>query len=437
MNSQLRPAIGVSDFARIINESYYYVDKTLLIKAVLDASAPALLLPRPRRFGKTLNLSMLRYFFEKTEVSNAVLFDGLAIAQTGEQYLAENSCYPVIFLTLKDVKSLSWETCLRHLSSLISDEYRRHRYLRDSDLLDQQECRRFDNIVAQSATVTEFGSSLKYLLDWLERYHQQKVILLIDEYDTPIHAGYAQGYYDEIISFMDAWLGAALKDHPALKKGVLSGILQIVKGSIFSGLNNLEVSNLLSIGPFEDKFGFTEAEVGHILQDFGLSDHLQEVRDWCNGYRFGNSEIYNPWSIMYYINNLPSPSEPQWANTSDNQLIYDLLKQSGVTVQQGLERLLSGGSVDCEVNDTVALRDVSSKEDVDAIWSFLLFSGYLKPVARKQRRYRWIYELTIPNREIETLYADIGNSWIKPHLNNNQLDERNQQNIGNNYRIQR
>nr|VFJ54671.1 MAG: Predicted AAA-ATPase [Candidatus Kentron sp. FM]VFJ54735.1 MAG: Predicted AAA-ATPase [Candidatus Kentron sp. FM]VFK08031.1 MAG: Predicted AAA-ATPase [Candidatus Kentron sp. FM] len=277
------------------------MDKSRLIRAVVDTPAKALLLPRPRRFGKTLNLSLLQTFFERGKPEHAGLFEGLAITRAGEGYLAHRGRYPVVFLTLKDVKEESWDLCLEHLKDVIGDEFDRHAHLLAGDVLSQREKARYEAILSQSAPQHHYENSLEDLLHWLARAHGEQVVLLMDEYDTPIHAGFQYGYHDKVARFMRNWLGAALKDNPALERGVLTGILRIAKESIFSGLNNLVVEGILDPGPFADQFGFTEGEVERLLTGFGLSDALPEVRDWYNGYRFGEVTLYNPWSLVNFI----------------------------------------------------------------------------------------------------------------------------------------
>nr|VFJ43759.1 MAG: PD-(D/E)XK nuclease superfamily protein [Candidatus Kentron sp. FW] len=417
-----KPPIGLSDFPRLIRDEYAYVDKSLLVRSVLDSPAQVLLLPRPRRFGKTLNLSMLQAFFDRDKPEHADLFRGLAIEQAGVEYLAHRGRYPVVFLTLKDVKSLDWENCLGHLRGLITAEYLRHHdTLADNNVLMRQERALFDGICDGTATEqSAYENSLKNLLTWLERATGERVILLIDEYDTPIHAGYQSGFYEEIISFMRNWLSGALKDHTSLEKGVLTGILRVARESIFSGLNNLEVPGILKAGPFADKFGFTEPEVEKLLDDSTLSEKLPEAREWYNGYLFGETVIYNPWSVLNFIHEQPAPAAAHWVNTSSNDLVRDLLESGGEEVWEDLEALLAGGSVECEVTEDLPMRDL--RGDPDAIWSLLLFSGYLKPVEVREDESEPDYLLAIPNREVSVLYRRIVRHWLTRHLRSKYLN---------------
>nr|VFK49522.1 MAG: PD-(D/E)XK nuclease superfamily protein [Candidatus Kentron sp. SD] len=409
-----RPPIGLSDFPRLIREGYSYVDKSRLIQSVLDSSAQVILLPRPRRFGKTLNLSMLRAFFDRKMPGAAELFRGLAIERAGEEYTAHLGRYPVVFLTLKDVKTLNWDDCLGHLRQIISEEFKRHEMLLKGGFLDTEEQQQFRKIRACECAGFELERSLSHLLTWLERATGEQVVLLIDEYDTPIHAGYQSGFYEEIISFMRNWLSGALKDHTSLKKGVLTGILRVARESIFSGLNNLTVAGILKAGPFADKFGFTEPEVERLLDSFHLSDRLPEARQWYNGYRFGETIIYNPWSILNFIDDRPAPPAAHWVNTSSNDLVRELLESGGSEIREDLEGLLAGKSMECQISEDVPLRDIGGNPE--AIWSLLLFSGYLKPVGSRTRNRQVFHELAIPNLEVEIVYGRIVRHWLIRHI---------------------
>nr|VFJ42482.1 MAG: PD-(D/E)XK nuclease superfamily protein [Candidatus Kentron sp. DK] len=416
-----KPPIGLSDFPELIREGYAYVDKSLFVQSVLDSSAKVILLPRPRRFGKTLNLSMLRAFFDRDMPDAAELFRGLAIEQAGEEYTAHLGRYPVVFLTLKDVKTDDWENCLGHIKDLICEEFERRADLLETDMLSEREKERYRAILSQEAPQHYYENSLKYLLTWLERATGEQVVLLIDEYDTPIHAGYQSGFYEEITSFMRNWLSGALKDHSSLKKGVLTGILRVAKESIIEGLNNLTVAGILKAGPFADKFGFTEPEVARLLDGFHLSDRLPETREWYNGYLFGETVIYNPWSILNFIDDRPAPPAPHWVNTSSNDLVRDLLESGGAEIREDLEALLAGGSVECEVTEDLPLRDI--RGNAESIWSLLLFSGYLKPVGARKYRNRTRHRLAIPNLEVEIFYGRIVEHWLTRHIRPKYLDD--------------
>ncbi|MCP4133633.1 MAG: AAA family ATPase [bacterium] len=289
--------VGISDFKKLIENNNYFVDKTLFIKEVIDTPAEVLLVPRPRRFGKTINLSMLRYFYEKTEKTNKHLFEKLAILQQQEAYTSKQGKYPVIFLTFKDVKTLEWEDCSYLVKQIIADEYERHNYLLTGEFLNRRERLSFEKIANLEGQKGDYLRSLSFLSKILERYHNKKVIILIDEYDTPVQAGYVNNYYNEVVDFMRGFLGSGLKDNSSLEKSVVTGIMRVARESIFSGLNNLGVFTLLS-EEFSDKFGFTEDELKEMLKDFNISNKYTDIRDWYNGYVFGLETINNPWSII-------------------------------------------------------------------------------------------------------------------------------------------
>ncbi|MDM8530469.1 AAA family ATPase [Anaerolineales bacterium HSG25] len=313
--------IGQSDFREFRRADGYYVDKSMFIEQVINAAALVMLLPRPRRFGKTLNLSMLRYFFEQTDEDNAVLFDGLAIKKT-PLFNQHQGQYPVIYMTLKDLKSRSWQECFDQIREMIHQLYLQYTYLLDGDLLHDQEKSEFNKVISLDDSPRVYQNALKNLSNFLHRHHQQKVIILIDEYDTPIQSGYSNNYYDEVISFMRNFLSGGLKDNPHLFKGVLTGIFRVAKESIFSGLNNLGVYTLLS-DKFSDIFGFTETDVADLLAHYNLSNYYEEVADWYNGYLCGKTVLYNPWSLLNYIDN-EHQAKPYWVNTADTHLIEEL-----------------------------------------------------------------------------------------------------------------
>ena len=332
--------VGTDDFKELRDDGGYFVDKSLLIKEVI-AGSKALLLPRPRRFGKTLNLSMLRYFFEKSPDDRAYLFQDLAIAAMPE-VMAQQGKYPVILLSLKDVKGNDWASCWAHMRENIMTMYLAHSYLMDALSPAQQEV--FEAITLNKAEQTVFESSLKNLITYLHDYHQQPVVVLIDEYDSPMIEAWDKGYYRPMADFMRSWLGGGLKhvEGAAVYRSVVTGILRIAKESIFSGLNNLDVWSTLSPGPFADKFGFTEEDMQRILVDFQQESASESIRAWYNGYNFGGVTIYNPWSVSQSVNRYPAAPAPQWLNTASNQLVYAELEQGGMELKRDLEKLLAG-----------------------------------------------------------------------------------------------
>ncbi|KJJ83680.1 hypothetical protein OMAG_002451, partial [Candidatus Omnitrophus magneticus] len=337
--------VGYSDFKTIIDNKFYYIDKTLFIKEIIDESAKVILIPRPRRFGKTLNLSMLRYFFEKTEKSNGYLFKDLAICRLGEEYMNQQGAYPVIFLTLKDVKEKTWEITYSKIKKLLQEEYKRHQYLIEGNILDKTDKINFEKILNLTAEQGDYENSLKTLSFFLERYHNKKVIILLDEYDTPIQSGYLENFYEHVISFMRNFLSGGFKDNTSLEKGVLTGILRVSKESIFSGMNNLGVFTILS-HKFSDKFGFTEKEVLELLKAFNLEHLLEDVRRWYNGYNFRGVTIYNPWSIVSYASTPEDGLLPYWGNTANSAIIHELMTRGGVELREELEKLIKGEVLD-------------------------------------------------------------------------------------------
>ncbi|MCU0289916.1 MAG: AAA family ATPase, partial [Acidobacteria bacterium] len=349
MSSEIKKlAVGESDFKKIITGNFYYVDKSLLIKEIIDRGDLIILLPRPRRFGKTLNISMLKYFYdccpetyfpipdqenkqqpEATSNDYKNLFDSLAIRNAGREYTDKMGQYPVIFLTFKDIKETDWDTCLFKIKQLILDEYTRHFYLLDSKKFLPHEIEYFKRIIKMEGNKGDYENSLGKLLIFLNRYYGQRVVILIDEYDAPIHAGFNNGYYDEIISFTRNFLSGGLKDTGQyLEKSIITGIMRIARESIFSGLNNPGVFTLLA-EEFDDKFGFTEKEVEKMLKDFNLFHMYDQIQQWYNGYSFGKETIYNPWSIINFLASESKEFQPYWINTSDNQIVENLLTKEG------------------------------------------------------------------------------------------------------------
>jgi hypothetical protein len=411
--------VGLSDFKRVIEDNYYYVDKSLLIKELMDQGAVAMLIPRPRRFGKTLNLSMLRCFFEKTAEDTSHLFRHLKIWQSGEEYTSQQGKYPVIYLTFKDIKESNWTSALEKIKRLIQEEFLRHNYLRNENALEAEEQEYFETIANLTATSSAYEDSLKRLSRYLARHHQQQVILLIDEYDTPIQAGYVNGYYKEVVGFMRNFLSGGLKDNPHLAKGVLTGIMRVAKESIFSGLNNLDVFTLLNHN-FSDKFGLTEDEVKRLLEDLGASERYAEAKTWYNGYCFGSHIIYNPWSIINYAGKLDEGFKPYWANTSDNAIIEQLLTRGGTELKSELESLIKGGTIEKPIEENIIFRDIERKDHL--LWSFLLFSGYLKYVGKRTANKRMLFSLQIPNLEVGYIYDHLVQGWLEARLENKKLE---------------
>ncbi|SHH48924.1 AAA family ATPase [Tepidibacter thalassicus] len=409
--------IGVSDFKELITENYYYVDKSLFVKEIIDDGAKVILLPRPRRFGKTLNMSMLKYFFEKNDEDNKCLFKNLKVNKY-KDIMDMQGKYPVIYLTFKDVKDGNFQKCYEKMKEIISIEYYKHKYLLDNHLKGIEETY-FKKILSMEASQGQYETSLKNLSKFLSEYYNQKTIVLIDEYDTPIQSGYLSGYYKEIIEFMRNFLSGVLKDNEYLQKGVLTGILRVAKESIFSGLNNLEVCTILN-NHYSDKFGFLEGEVEEILKYYNIEFEMDEVRKWYNGYMFGENVIYNPWSILNYVKNHEKGFRPYWVNTSSNDLVKIVLTKAGETVKKELEDLIKGKTIVKQMNEDIVMNDIENGSE--NVWSFLLFSGYLKVINENLKMGRSFCTLEIPNFEVKYLYEEIILAWFKESINNEKFN---------------
>ena len=400
--------IGISDYKLLVSEDYYYVDKTDFIRQVVEEGSLITLLPRPRRFGKTLNLSTLRYFFEKTEGNvYRPLFKGKSIEQW-KDFDKYQGQYPVIFITLKDCKGETFEEVLLMLAGEIKSEYIRHDYLqehiRQEDNLDQ-----FIRLQNRKATPDERAGSMRLLADLLTDYWGMPPLVLLDEYDSPIHVAYDKGYYDRMIGFMRNFMSLVFKDNTNIFRGVITGILRVSKESIFSGLNNISVFSLLD-RPMCASFGFTQDETDSVLDDYALGDHKEEVKQWYNGYLFAGITIYNPWSVLNYIM-YDGVLAPYWVNTGSDVLLRHLLADGPSQIRDGVEALIQGDPVRSVINDKLAFPDLLDK--ATNIWSFLLFSGYLKasdPVMLSNKLYE--YKLEVPNLEISTVFETIIQNWI-------------------------
>ncbi len=394
--------IGISDYVRAQSE-YYYVDKTLLIKEFLDRKPLVSLFTRPRRFGKTLNMDMLRAFFEISDEDTSKYFEDKAIWRCGEEYRKHQGQYPVIFLTFKDVKFDSWSATLAKLKSLLQDEFGRHPELAGSDKLAAYEKVFFDKIINGAAAEVELMASLEKLSQMLRKHYGKAPIIIIDEYDTPIQEGYSKDFYDEIIGFMRNFFSGAFKDNQNLTYGFLTGILRIAQESIFSGLNNLTVNSVMD-EEYDEFFGFTEPEVRTMLEYYGVSEKEAELKSWYDGYLFGSTEIYNPWSVINYISKGCSP-QAYWVNTGKNEVLDDILSSATDDISERLFALLQGEKVVARIDQNVVYR--SLLEDPANVYSLLLVAGYLKtPKKELQADGSYLCEVSIPNREIASVYKN-------------------------------
>ena len=424
--------IGNSDFRSTIENDNYYVDKSLLIREVIKAQKQVILLPRPRRFGKTLNLSMLRYFFDNSRPENEGLFKHLKIWQTENEIREKQGKYPVIYLSFKDAKGKSWDETYQFIVLEILKLYLKHDYLLEGNLLKQAEKQTFNDIIYKKADIANYADSLKRLSEYLNRYHNQKTVILIDEYDTPIQAGYKR-FYDDAISFMRNLMSGAFKDNIYLYKGVITGILRISKESIFTGLNNVSVFSVLE-DELSDKFGFTETEVKSILQDFNVPTDYEQVKKWYNGYRFGNTtDIYNPWSILNYAISYKGGFKTFWVNTSSDELLRERLQERDANfTREQLLKLINNETIEKNIEENFVFPDLPKKKEL--LWSLLTFGGYLTTIRKTGRK---SFELAIPNYEIKTVFQDIVLDWLDnevkikqtlltettKHLINNELEK--------------
>ena len=395
--------VGIEDFERIVREDYYYVDKTQLIEELLINRVPVTLFTRPRRFGKTLNMSMIKYFFDvKNKEENKKLFENLKIYNS--EYMSEQGKYPVIFISLKDLKGDTWEECLKRLKLFIFDLYAEFEYIREK--MNEWDKRKFEKVLYEKED-TDYIMSLKFLSDSLYKYHGEKVIILIDEYDAPIINAFDKGYYNEAVNFFQTFYSSALKTNNSLKYGILTGITRIIKEGIFSGLNNLYVNTILS-RDYSEYFGLLESEVVEMLDYFDMKYKIEEVREWYNGYIFGESEVYNPWSIVNYIKE--KEIKAYWANVSGNTLLENMLNHAGESVYEDLKRFTDGESIEKYISDGTTIKSLLSNDD--EIWQLLLYSGYLTK-DRKQKEidvtteYTDVCNLRIPNKEIRKYFGNM------------------------------
>ena len=416
-------SIGVEDFKEIIDKDGYFVDKTLMIKKLIESQAKVTLFTRPRRFGKTLNQFMIRRFFEdeRTEkgekVDNGYLFDGLKIAECGEEILKHQQQYPVIFLTLKSAKQPTYALAYMELKKRISEEYKRHRYILQREILTADEKARFEAISAIMDDDSLYTDALGFLSMCLAKYHEKNTIILIDEYDVPLENAYFRGFYDEMIDFIRSLFESALKTNPYLERSVITGCLRISKESIFTGLNNLETDSVLHTR-FGDSFGFTQEEVEGLLAYYDLSEQLEEVKKWYDGYLFNDFEIYNPWSILKYVNDhkdhVTEFALPYWSNTSSNSIVREMVGEADEMAKADLETLMAGGTIEKQVHEDITYGDIHQTQD--NLWNFLFFTGYLKKVGERTVANNLWLEMKIPNIEVATIYENSISYWFEQRM---------------------
>ena len=418
-------AIGVEDFKKIIDKDVYFVDKTLMIQSLIESQAMVTLFMRPRRFGKTLNQFMIRRFFEDERtrsgerIDNGYLFDGLKVTACGEEVLQHQQQYPVIFLSLKSAKQPNFEEAYKKICGALAEEFRRHQYLLAGNSLADDQKIMFQKIMAEQADYSAYNDALKFLSECLWQYHGKNTIILIDEYDVPLENAYLEGFYDRMIQFIRSLFESALKTNPYLEKSVITGCLRISKESIFTGLNNLETDSVLHTR-YADSFGFTEDEVKAMLAYYDLAAELPEVKRWYDGYLFNETEIYNPWSILKYVNDRKDKvtkfALPYWSNTSSNSIVREMVGEADEMAKADLETLINDGTIEKPVHEDITYGDIHQSQD--NLWNFLFFTGYLKKISeRKDESGETLYlTMAIPNTEIKTIYKNSIAYWFEQRM---------------------
>ena len=410
--------IGIEDFKEVIDSGYYFVDKTLMIKDLIVNKVKVGLFTRPRRFGKTLNMSMIQRFFEKTDESNAYLFDRLKISEYPEcmQYQGQ---YPVISISLKSMKQATFEEAFAVFKDLIRAEILRHKsVLFQNDAIEKTDLDRLTRFIELKAEKSDYNTSLGFLSRLLASAYNKNVIILIDEYDVPLENAFYQGFYTDMVNLIRSVFESALKTNPSLDRAFLTGCLRVSKESIFTGLNNLDIFTIIS-PMFTDSFGFTPDEITDILKYYKLEDKANEIKDWYDGYLFSDTQIYNPWSTINHIKNLtvnPNyPCKPYWSNTSSNEIVKRLIEESNDRTKNAIEELINGTPVKAQIYEDITYGTIDVNSEY--IWSFLLFTGYLKVTAYETIGDETYYEMVIPNTEVKSIYKNTIRAWFEKKIN--------------------
>ena len=408
--------LGESDFRALRTMKDYYIDKTMYIKDIIDNRSKVILVTRPRRFGKTLNMSMLRYYFDCSQKDNKELFEGLKIMEQGEEYTSKLGYYPCIYLTLKDISEVNYQNMILNLKTAVSDMYLEHIYLLDSDKIYPFEKEQIKDILSYKEDEIVLRNSIKTLSKYLNRFYNKPVMLFLDEYDVPLQSAYVNGYYEQGVTFFKTFYGTTFKDNQYLQKTVLTGVSRVAKESIFSGANNFDVYTVLD-DEFSDDFGITEKEMDKIIEDFEVQDEKEEIKKWYDGYIIGHTEgIYNPWSILNYLTD--RKLMPYWVNTSSNDLIKLILKNSA-TVKEKIEQLLRDEEIEVPINLETVIVGIEQNEE--NIWGLLLGTGYLK-VTGVVDLAMGVYKVKIPNYEIKFLFQNIIRDWFNDKVIGNNLN---------------
>lgn len=415
--------IGYENYKEIIRKDLYYVDKTLMIKDILDKEGKVNLFIRPRRFGKTLTLSMLRTFFEKDMdpqgkvTDHCNLFRGMKIMDAGEQYVSKMGQYPVIFLSLKSGKQPNFEMAYQCLIDEVMKEYDRHSYVLLSKNLSETAKERYRLIMEGKAEAAAYAKGLEFLSSCLFKVHGKNTIILIDEYDVPLENAYFVGFYDEMIGFIRSLFESALKTNDSLEFAVVTGCLRISKESIFIGLNNSEIISILN-ADYAEYFGFTQQEVEDMLRYYDMEDKLEEARRWYNGYLFGNTQVYNPWSMINYTKTLCSDRKafpkPYWSNTSSNSIVRELVEAADEKTKREIEELIAGGTIEKPVHEEITYGDIHTSQD--NLWNFLFFTGYLKAAGQRFETDTIYLTMKLPNMEIRYIYRYTIREWFTQRI---------------------
>ena len=415
--------IGVDNFENLIRNGYYFADKTLFIRELLDMKGEVNLFTRPRRFGKTLNMSMLRCFFEKSGEDPAVLFSGTKILEAGEQYLSHMGRYPVISLSLKSMKQPSLELSLAMLKKAVGAEFSRHwQAVHDSGKLTGAALERYVRLRDLNGSDADYADALKYLSECLHACFGEKAVILIDEYDVPLENAWFHGFYDDVLFPVRSLFESALKTNDNLAFAVVTGCLQISRESIFTGLNNLRILSITD-DSCSEYFGFTQQDVDQMLAFYDLSDRTETVKQWYDGYCFGNTEVYNPWSVINFVSscrrNRNALPRPYWSNTSSNDIVRILVEKSDLSVRREIETLIEGSSITKPVHEDITYEDMQSTQD--NLWNFLFFTGYLKKLREFQEEENIYIEMTIPNREVRYIYKNTVLHWFEEKTEKKEL----------------
>ena len=415
--------VGVDDFEKLRKEQYYYIDKTLFIKDLLDMKGEVNLFTRPRRFGKTLNMSMLRCFFEKDMPGQAELFRGLQIMEAGERYLAFMGRYPVISLSLKSMKQPSCELSFEMLKKEVGSEFARHwRQVEESGKLTQAQKERYLRIRDLRGVESDYADALKFLSECLRISEGERTVILIDEYDVPLENAYFAGFYEKMTGIIRSLFESALKTNDNLAFAVVTGCLRISRESIFTGLNNLEI-NSITTALYGENFGFTQSEVEALLDFYGLKENMDTVQQWYDGYRFGNAEVYNPWSVISYVKSCCGDRQalprPYWSNTSSNSIVRSLVERADLSVKQEIEALIEGKTITKPIHEDITYEDIDSTQE--NLWNFLFFTGYLKKISEYQEGENIYIEMAIPNREVRYIYKTTVLRWFEEKTDKKEL----------------